>query len=165
METLPPENLNEILLKTEKYALFNAAQVSHLWRDLAFRQIVSLHDEKAWREAGILGDKLSMTHASPRMLTEGLAGACEGEHSELAQWLMEKGAKCLNGCLHEIRRKNNRELAELLIAGGAHDLNGALFSACENNHQELAAWLIQEGATNLQGGLWEAQPQDSERAS
>jgi len=117
MQTLPAEILLENLRKTERPALFQTTQVSHLWRKLAFRQVVPLDTYTECLAAGKAGDLLSMIHSPIRLLNAALYGACEGNH---------------------------RELVERLLMQGATDFNGGLYGAYKGGHQPLCDGLYME---------------------
>jgi len=61
----------------------------------------------------------------------GLYGACQGDHKELAEWMISKGAS----------------------SGVVIDWNWGLKGACEGGHKELAEFMINKGATDWNWGL------------
>lgn len=73
-------------------------------------------------------------------------GACYGGHSELANFMILKGADDVNSGLCGACKGGKHELAELMISKGANDFNSGLCSACDWSQLELVELMIEKGA-------------------
>jgi hypothetical protein len=97
---------------------------------------------------------------------DGIYGACQGGHKELALLLFEKYGCDPNWGLIGACQGGNKELALLMIQKiesikGKVDLDGGLYGACSGNQKEMAILMIEKGATDFEGGLGRACVKDN----
>ena len=84
---------------------------------------------------------------------DGLRGACEGGHRDMVQWMIDLGATNWDGGLWGACCGGHRDLSQMMIDLGARDWNGGLEGACYGGFKELAQWMIDLGADDWNGGL------------
>jgi hypothetical protein len=87
---------------------------------------------------------------------QGLAGACEGGHKELALILIHWGASDYNGGLFGACYGGYEELVMLMIRNGADKWDIGLEEACYGGHKKIALIMIRHGANDLNRGLFGA---------
>lgn len=99
MDTLPLETVDEVIIRVARSDLFIASQVCHLWRNSSRRRVVKLGSKREYRDAGLIGDLLSIIHnwtENHRLLAASLRGACRGGHLITAQWCERRIADFIN---------------------------------------------------------------------
>lgn len=83
----------------------------------------------------------------------GLEGACRGGHQDIAQLMIDYGARDFNLGLYEACRGGHFDLVNMMINCGANNWNRALDGACDGGHLDIVEFLIKKGANNLSSGM------------
>jgi hypothetical protein len=86
----------------------------------------------------------------------GLQEACLAGNRDLAELMIERGAKSVNGGLGSACLGGHRDLVHLMIEKGAYRWNWGLQGACMGGHRDLAELMLDEGAYLVNPGLSEA---------
>ena len=86
-------------------------------------------------------------------LDEGLQWVAWHGDTEMASWLIERGAGRLNLALDDAARAGHEKMIDLLIAAGADDVNGALAVAALFGHVHLFEKLVRHGADAFDAAL------------
>jgi hypothetical protein len=113
-------------------------------------------------KAGRTKDTLESIRDDPIDGSDGLGGACQGGHKELALLVVQR-IESFGGIINFDRGLagacfgGHKELALLMIEKGATDFERGLISACQANHKELVELMIQKmkssGNINFDRGL------------
>jgi hypothetical protein len=88
-----------------------------------------------------------MVENGAKVMNYGLCGACRGGHSTIVQWLIDKGANNWNWGLYHACQGGHRGIAQWMIDKGANDWIQGLCGACQCGHQAIVRWMIEKGAT------------------
>lgn len=144
MDTLPREIINEILLLVDRSTLFYTSQVSVEWRLLSLTQVKIVQDIDEFSLLCELGDRLSVIKNKIDMdwLNAGLYSSCEGNHRELVDLMILKGADKWDWGLLGASRGGHTDLVNLMAHKGAANFSEGVIYAGLNNYQELAQFLI-----------------------
>jgi len=98
-----------------------------------------------------LGNKVSVNYLirmGANNWNDGLMGACEGGHIEIAGIMVDNGATNFNRALEIACCYNQIQMVKLMKDYGADDFNRGLRSAGENDNKEIAEYLVSLGATH-----------------
>lgn len=144
MDTLPRKIINEILLLVDRPTLFYTSQVSVEWRLLSLTQVKIVEDMNEFSILCELGDRLSVikNKIDVDWLDAGLYSACEGNHRDLVDLMILKGADKWDWGLLGASRGGHKDLVNLMIHKGATNFSEGVTNARLNHHQELAQFLI-----------------------
>lgn len=86
-------------------------------------------------------------------INEGLRGAAEGNHKDLINFLVLKGADKWNLGLMGASESGNKDLVKFFINKGADDAETGMGYAAKGGHRDLVNFFIKKGAHNWQWGM------------
>jgi hypothetical protein len=166
--------LKQILNTCDVITRTKVHQVCHHWKQLSGeiswvsskgerlhpKDLVQMKPRDILFECAYFGSLELVEWIAPKIIgwdwNEGLRGACQGGHQDIAQWMIEKGADNFSLGLRGACRGGHRSMAEWMIEKGAVCWDLGLRGACRGGHQAMAQWMIEMGADEWDYGLGDA---------